>query len=495
MDAQDPRDHPSRHPAMRGALEQPARYGPRQRSGWIIGPGLLLLTILLPAPEGLSREAWLVAGIGGLMAAWWICESIPIPITALLPIICFPLFGIADTRAAAAPYANPIIYLFLGGFLIALAMERWKLHKRVALTLVGWLGTRPDGIIGGFLLASALLSMWVSNTATALMMLPIGLSVVSLLGGGGAFAPALMLSIAYGATIGGMGTLIGTPPLALLAGHMHETHGYEIGFGRWMLVGVPTVLAGLPLAWWVLARLAFQLPREPIPGAAGAIAQERANLGPPSYPEIAVAVVFILTAAGWIFQPLLAGRFPLLTDPAIALAGALALFIIPARRGKGVALMDWQTARKVPWDVLILFGGGLSLAAAVDAQGLSTYIGSFFADAGGWPPILLIAACCLGVLLLTELTSNTATAAAFLPVVGAVAIGMGLNPLFLLIPAAMAANCSFMMPVGTPPNAVVFGSGKIPLPTMVKTGIWLNALFLIVIVLAARYLAPLVFDG
>ncbi|MFN4338067.1 SLC13 family permease [Parvibaculum sp.] len=478
-------------------------FGRRQVAGWMIGPALLLLTFVVPAPEGLSELGWRTAGVAALMAVWWICEPIPIPATSLLPMALFPLLGIVDMRGAAAPYAHPIIYLFFGGFLLALAMELWGLHRRIALGLIGVMGTRPTRIVAGFMIASAFLSMWVSNTATALMMLPIAISVIALLEiqaedevakqHADRFALVLLLAVAYSATIGGLGTLIGTPPNALLAAFLNQNYGLRIGFAEWMLIGVPVVLVGIPLAWLLLTRVIFRVEGMEITGAREVIAIERSRLGAFSKQERAVAIIFSLTALGWVTQPFLVQFFPLITDTGIALLGGLALFMTPVNIRRGQFLMNWETAKKAPWDVFLLFGGGLSLASAIEAHGVAAWLGTMFDGAGAIPIILLVAAVCGLILMLTELTSNTATAATFLPVIAAVAITIGENPLLLLIPAAMAANCAFMLPVGTPPNAIVFGSGRISLPQMAKAGWWLNVSFVVLIVAMVYVLGPIVF--
>lgn len=371
----------------------------------------------------------------------------------------------------------------------------------MAINLVAALGTRPDRIVLGFLLAGALVSMWVSNTATALMMLPIATSVVMLAksesnfaGPGKDFGPALMLAVAYGATTGGMATLIGTPPNALLAGYLNKVYGFEIGFGQWMMIGLPVTLVALPLVYLVLTRVAFRLGREPVDGMAELIALEQTKLGRFSRGETMVAAVFVLTAASWICRPLLDNKIPMLSDTTIAIGGALALFLLPVNARRGEFVMNWAATKGMPWDVLLLFGGGLSLAGAIQAHGLSIYLGSLCAALGGWPVILTVGVICFGMLLLTELTSNTATAATFLPIVGAMALSLGQNPLLFLIPTALAANCSYMMPVGTPPNAIVFGSGVLRLPQMAKAGMWLNVILVPVIVLLVWLLGPLVLD-
>jgi sodium-dependent dicarboxylate transporter 2/3/5 len=475
--------------AVAEAIEHPANFGLRQWSGWILGPGALLATLLLPPPDGLSVEGWRTAGTAMLMAIFWICESVPIPVTALLPLVLFPALHLGDIRETAAPFANPVIYLFLGGFLIALAMQRWGLHRRVAINLIGAMGTRPARLVGGFLIASAIVSMWVSNTATALMMLPIAVSIIQMIPvtpdnarARQRFAAALMLAVAYGATTGGMATLIGTPPNALLAAYMSKVYGFTIGFGQWMLLGVPVMLVTLPLVYLVLTRVSFKLDPGEIPGMAERIKAERAGLGRWSRGEIGVLVVFALTALGWIFQPLLAKSLPMLNDTTIAILGGLLLFFIPISLKRGEFLMNWEATKGLPWDVLLLFGGGLSLAGNIEKHGLSRYLGSLCAGLEGVPMMAILCVVCFGILMLTELTSNTATAATFLPIAAALGTSLGENPLLFLIPTALAANCSYMLPVGTPPNAIVFGSGYITLPQMAKAGMWLNVLLVPVLI-------------
>lgn len=483
--------------AIKEAVETPTKYGIRQWSGWILGPALLLLTCVLEPPAGLRVEGWRTAGAAGLMAVLWMTEAIPIPVTALLPLVLFPALGLSDGRETAAPYANPIIFLFLGGFVIALAMQRWGLHRRLAINLIAAIGTQPKRIIAGFLLASALVSMWVSNTATAMMMLPIAISVVQLLpeatpsnAATRGFGVALMLAVAYGATTGGMATLIGTPPNALLAGYLDSIYGFKLGFAQWMLIGVPVMLVTLPVVYWVLTRVAFRIAGGELPGMAALLATEKARLGPIGRGEAMVAVVFALTALAWISQPLIERVLPLASDTTIAIAGALLLFMIPVSLRHGEFVMTWDAAKAMPWEVLLLFGGGLSLAGNIERHGLSKYLGTLCNGFEGVPVIVAIAIVCFGILMLTELTSNTATAATFLPIVASVAVSMGQNPLLFLIPAALAANCSYMLPVGTPPNAIVFGSGLVRLPEMAKAGLWLNVLLVPIIVGMLWWLAP-----
>ncbi len=487
-------------PAQEDAT-QPTGYSRRQWFGWMLGPGALIATLLMPPPEGLDVAGWRTAGVALLMAVWWITEAAPIPVTALLPLVLFPALHLGGMRETAAPYASPIIYLFLGGFLIALAMQRWNLHQRIALNLLSVMGTRPSQIVAGFLLASAFLSMWVSNSATALMMLPIALSVVELLPekvriqpAQRAFATALLLSVAYGATTGGMATLIGTPPNALLAAYVEKVYGLHIGFGQWMLLGVPVTLLTLPLVYLVLTRISFRLEPGEVPGMADLLRREKARLGKFSRGEVVVTLVFALTALGWIFQPALVRFVPLLTDTGIAMTGAILLFLIPVDWRRGVFAMNWKATKGMPWDVLLLFGGGLSLADSIDKHGLSRYLGDLASALHGIPMLATLCLVCFGIKMLTELTSNTATAATFLPVAAAIALSLGQNPLLFLIPTALAANCSYMLPVGTPPNAIVFGSGQITLPQMARAGLWLSVMIVPIIVGLVIGIGRYVFD-
>ncbi len=451
-------------------------------------------------PEGLDGAAWHTAAAGALMAVWWMTEALPLPATALVPLVLFPVLGVAGIRETAAPYANPLIFLFLGGFVIAEGMQRWNLHRRIALGIITRIGTRPGAVILGFLAASAFLSMWVSNTATALMMLPIGLSVVELMHAGGAeagrearsFAVALMLGIAYGCSIGGLGTLIGTPPNTLLAAFMSETYGYQIGFAQWMLVGIPLVLIGLPMTYLVLTRVVFRLGFTSLPGGRELLEGERRKLGRMSGPEWKVALVFLVVAALWMTRPLLANVVPGLSDAGIAIFGAVVLFLLPAGRGGG-QLLTWEDAERLPWGVLILFGGGLTLASAINDTGLAAWIGEGLSGVQAWPLPLLVFAITATVILLTELTSNTATAAAFLPIVASVAVGIGEDPLLFALPAAVAASCAFMLPVATPPNAIVYGSGVIRISDMARAGLVLNVLFSLLITLFTFTIISFVF--
>ena len=470
----------------------------RAHIGLVAGPLLLVVILLLPPPEGMAIFAWRTAAVGILMAVWWITEAIPIAATALLPIVLFPPLGVETVAATTAPYANPVIYLFLGGFLIAMALESCGLHRRMALAVLAVVGTRPANLILGFMAATAFISMWVSNSATVVMMLPMAMSVRALARGGGeaaldapggAFDVALLLGIAYAGNIGGLGTLIGTPPNALLAGFMSETYGVEIGFMEWMFLGVPIVVVSVPVAWLVLTKWLFPVGTEPIPGGAAMLRRERGALGSMSRAEWTVGAITTFTATAWVSRPLIEQWFPAVTDAGIAMTGALLLFVVPvAWRPLRVAL-TWTHAERLPWSVLVLFGGGLSLAAAIEQTGLSGWMGAALSALAGWPVFAVVVAATTVVIFLTELTSNTATAAAFLPLVASLAISIGADPLLLAVPAALAASCAFMMPVATPPNAIVYGTGAITIPQMAKAGMWLNLFFALLLPVAAYLFA------
>lgn len=457
----------------------------------------------VPAPDGMSVEAWRVACIAVMMGALWITEAIPIPATALLPLAFLPLARVTTIEDAAAPYANPVIYLFMGGFLLSLAMQRWGLHRRIALGILGRAGSNPRSILAGFMLASALLSMWISNAATTLMMLPIALSITELLRqidekAVSRFAPPLMLALAYASSIGGLGTPIGTPPNAFLVGHMQKEFGIELGFLQFMLIGIPIMLVALPMTYWVLSRFCFDVPAKDVPGAHALIEQERASLGRMNAGEKSTALVFGLAALLWVIRPVLAKAAPplfALGDAGIAMLAGLVLFILPVRWRQREFLMDWEHARRIPWDVLILFGGGLTLARQIEVTGLAQWLGSQAAPLSALPAWVSVVIVCLVITFLTELTSNTATAAALVPVAASISVGMGHSPLLLALPVCLSASCAFMLPVATPPNAIVFGSGHVTLSQMARTGLWLNFILVVIIGLAAMTLAPWVLGG
>ncbi len=483
--------------------EAPARPAvTRAHAGLMAGPLLCAVLLLLPPPDGMTVLAWRTAAVGALMAVWWVTEAIPIAATALLPIVLFPLLGVSTVAAATAPYANPAIYLFLGGFLIAMALESCGLHRRMALAVLGVAGTRPANLILGFMGATAFISMWVSNSATVVMMLPMATSVIALARRGADasseislrhFEVALLLGIAYAGNIGGLGTLIGTPPNALLAGFMSETYGVQIGFGQWMLLGVPIVLVALPVAWLLLTRWLHPVSADPIAGGAAMLDAERQSLGPLSRAEWNVGAITALTAAAWVGRPVVEPWVPALTDAGIAITGGLLMFVVPLSWRPLQMALTWAQAERLPWSVLILFGGGLSLAAAIQDTGLAIWIGGSMAVLAGWPIFTVILVVTAVVVFLTELTSNTATAAAFLPVVASLAVGIGADPMLLAVPTALAASCAFMMPVATPPNAIVYGTGVLTIPQMARAGLWLNLFFVALLPLAVYVLASVIF--
>ncbi len=449
-----------------------------------------------PAPDGLSQDGWWIGAVGIWMAVWWMTEALPLAVTALLPLILFPLLGVRGIEATTPSYAHPLIFLFLGGFLLARAMHVWKLDRRLALSVLRFAGSSPRGIIAGIMAVTAFLSMWVSNTATAMVMLPIGLSIIATFsentdagyGGdiGGNVAPALLLGIAYAATIGGMGTIIGTPPNALFAAFMADSYGIEIGFLRWMLIGVPLVLVLLPIAWLVLTRLAFRVGGRGALATAGAIGDRLAGLGPMSGAERLVAGVMLLVAGFWVFRPLLASALPWLhlSDAGIAMTGALLLFLLPAELKSGRTLLSWTEAVAIRWDVLILFGGGLALAAAMGESDLAGWIGAQLTGLQALPMVLLLLALGALMVLVGELASNTAMAAVFLPVAGATALAMGEPAFALALPVALFATLGFMLPVATPPNAIVFGSGAVEMRHMLRAGAVLDLAGIAIVTIA-----------
>jgi sodium-dependent dicarboxylate transporter 2/3/5 len=494
--------------------------GPRTRdrvaaAGLVLGP-VAAFVVYLVVPDRIVPAAGeaielgsagrATAAVATLMGIWWMTEAIELSATALAPIVLFPLLGAASIEEATAPYANSMIFLVLGGFLLALSMARWGLEQRIAQLALRAVGTEPRRVVGGFMVITAVLSMWVSNTATVAMMLPVALSVIdaavpegrdALLRGEGApgrrFALSLLLGIAVSASIGGVGTLIGTPPNLFLASFAQDL-GTEISFVAWLGVGLPVVAVFLPLAWVLLTRVLFPPDVDPEVLAAAVGAEEREDLGPMSRGEWSTLVVFAVAVVAWVLRPLLedltiVGVTPLsgLTDPGIAMAAGVALFVIPVDLRRRRFVMDWEHALEVPWGILLLFGGGLSLAAAIEANGVAAAIGSSAEVLDVLPPLLVVAAVTAGVVFLTELTSNTATAAVLIPIFAAVAPALGLDPLALAVPTAVAASLAFMLPVATPPTAIVFGSGYVRMPDMMRVGIRLNVVS-VVIVTAATYL-------
>lgn len=456
------------------------------------------------------------------MATWWMTEAVEIEVTSLLPIAAFPLLGVMSLGTTTANYGADVIYLFLGGFVLALAIQRWGLDRRIAFLTLRLVGTRPKAIVAGIMGATALISMWVSNTATAAMMVPIVLSVVDLtlvrrtgktLGEHGGIpqedvdvrnlALSLLLGVAYAASIGGVGTIVGSPPNGIAVRFYEQTYGVQVSFLRWMLVGIPTVLLFLPAAWLLNTWVLFPTKLREIEGGRAWLNAEWTKLGPLNRGERVTLFVFAVAVSLWVFRPLLAGLsvagvfpFKALSDAGVAVIAAIALFLIPVDRAKGVYVIDWATAVKLPWGVLVLFGGGLALAAATEANGVAEYIGSLARGFSGWPVAAVVVTVITLMVFMSELTSNTAQVATMLPILAALAPVLGVPPALLLLPATIAASCAFMMPVGTPPNAIVFGTGLVRMPQMIKAGFCLNICGILLITGITYFIiAPIVLGG
>ena len=473
-----------------------------QKIGLWLGPAAVILMLTAGPPDALTDAAWHTAAMGVLMAVWWATEAVPIAVTALLPLVFFPILGIANIRDTAAPFANKVIYLFLGGFMVALAIQRWNLHRRIALNVLQIAGGNGASLVGGFMLASALLSMWVMNTSTTMMLLPIAVSIVVVIHNSvdglderakKDFQYALLLGVAYAASIGGMSTIVGTAPNAVMVAFMLENYGTEIDFTSWMMVGLPLSVVMLPIAWVVLTRFVFKVNFKTSYESRALLRQMKDDLGPITVPEKRVGIIFVTLAISWILRPLLA-KLPgleALDDSSIAMAGGIALFLLPSGDKEDPMLIRWNYIEKLPWSILLLFGGGLTLATAVSRTGLATWLGGNLYEVGMLPLALLILIITTMIIFLTELTSNVATTVTFMPVVGAIALEAGYDPIVLLVPVTLAASCAFMLPVATPPNAIVFGSGLLTIPKMVRAGITLNLISIVLVSLAALVLPPI----
>jgi len=484
-------------------------YGKRNRIGLLLGPLLFVALLLLPVPPGMKPEAWSVVAVAVLMATWWMTEAIPIPATSLLPIALFPTLGIMKSAQATAPYANHLIYLFFGGFFIALTMEKWNLHKRIALQVIRIVGVGPNRIILGFMIATAFLSAWISNTATAMMMVPIALAVIKQAGETICaekdhcdprptkfmFGVALMLGIAYAASIGGVATIIGTPPNTIMVGIVEKTFGVQISFAAWMAVGMPLSLLMLFSVWFYLVKIAFKIEIDELPGGKELIKKQLADLGPTSREEKMILGVFFFVASAWTARGFISiPALSMVHDATIAMIGAVMLFVIPSDLKKGEFLLDWNTAKKLPWDVIILFGGGLSLANGFKVTALTVWIGEQLSGLQGAPLLLIIFVVVFLTIFLTEVTSNTATSTMLIPVMASTAVAMAVHPYGLIVGAGIAASYAFMLPIATPPNAVVYGSKFVSMPQMAKAGFAINIFASIVITLFVYYALPLIWQ-
>lgn len=487
-----------------------------QKIGLILGAVLFFIVILFFDFDPEKPIVTRMAAVAVLMAVWWITDAIPLFATALLPMLFYPLLGILKGKATAPIYINSTIFLFIGGFMIALTMEKWQLHRRIALFIIRLIGGGPSRIVLGFMAAAAFLSMWISNTATAIMMVPIGLAIVSQMEAKfdeektHKFTVALMLGIAYACSMGGIATLVGTPPNLSFARIFEITFpkATPIAFGTWFIMGLPLCVVMLMIIWMVLTKVFFRAPPD-ITVDRSIVDKEYDELGPISFEEKSVLLIFFLTALLWVFRKKLNLGFvsipgwsqlipypELIDDGTVALVMAMILFLIPTRSrdAETAAIMGPDVIKNIPWNIVLLFGGGFALAKGFQVTGLSTLIGNKFAGLAGMSPIVMIIIICFGLTFLTELTSNTATTEMILPILASVAFAMKANPLLLMIPATLSASCAFMMPVATPPNAIVFGSGRIKIAEMAKVGVFINLIGVIVITALFYIIATAVFS-
>ena len=469
--------------------------------GLISGPLAFILILFFFHPEGLNPQANAVLASTIWIAIWWITEAIPIAVTALLPIVLFPLTGGLELSETTASFGHKYVFLYVGGFIIAIAIQKWNLHKRIALNIINFIGTNVVNIILGFMVATAFMSMWISNTATAVMMLPIAMAIVTQLRDNPdtiedenqIFGKAIMLGIAYSASIGGVATLIGTPPNLVLAGVVEETFGYEITFAQWFKFGFPISIVLLFLCWKYLTSFAFKFKQKAFPGGRAEISKQLRALGQISYEEKLVAIVFALTAFAWVTRDfLLKLVVPAIDDTIIAMISAVIIFLLPTKNKKR-RLLNWEEAVKLPWGILLLFGGGMALAAGFKDSGLALWIGTQMTLLDGVSLFLLLFILIASVNLLTEITSNLATTAMLLPVLYPMAMTIDVHPFILMVSATVAASCAFMLPVATPPNAIVFGSGKLTIPDMMRAGFALNIIGVFLVTIFAFYLAPMIF--
>lgn len=471
-----------------------------QSVGLVLGPVLFLLTEWFFRPAELDPEGRAVLAITLWMAAWWVTEAVPIAATALLPMVLFPLTGALSASETLTYYSGRLVILLMGGFMLANAITRWNLHRRIALSIIALIGGKLPTIVLGFMLACAALSMWISNTATSVMMMPIGLAVIRQLSGSfktagideEQFGRALMLAIAYACSIGGMATLVGTPTNLIFTGVVRELYGVEISFTQWFIFGLPISLILLFLVWRYLTRYAFHLPSTGL-GAAGSqeIQRQLRELGPIRTPELRTLIIFGAVAVAWIFRAtVLETWIPAIDDTIIAVIGVLLMFILPAGDGKGARILDWKTAEAIPWGILLLLGGGFAIAGGFGATGLAVFLGEQLAALQFLPVFVLLLVIIAAVNFLTELTSNVATASMLMPILAALAFSIDFHPYGLMVGATLAATCAFMLPIATPPNMVVFGSGYLTIPVMIRVGFLLNLLSIVIVALMVYFVLP-----
>jgi len=472
----------------------------KKNIGLFLGPIVFVLINFFYEPKNLSSEGIAILASTLWIAIWWMTEAIPIYVTSLLPIILFPLSGGLELKLTTASYGHKFVFLFIGGFILAIAIEKWKLHKRIALNIIKIVGTKKSNIILGFMIATAFLSMWISNTATAVMILPVGLAIISQLKDNPktieneniVFGKTLMLAIAYSASIGGMATLIGTPPNLVLAGVVKTSFNVEINFLQWMSFGLPISIFLLFICWKYLTTIAYNFSDQNFESGLNEIDKQLKELGKVSYEEKSVLIVFILTALAWVTQSFLIKQFiPAIDDTIIAIFAAIILFILPNKEGSK-KLLSWADAVKLPWGILLLFGGGMTLAKGFDSSGLAIWIGSQMNFFNAIPLLFLLLILIAMVNFLTEITSNLATTAMLLPILVALSETIEVNAFFLLVGATVAASCAFMLPVATPPNAVVFGSKILSIDDMIKKGFWMNLISIFILTAAVYWILPII---
>nr|WP_035187297.1 DASS family sodium-coupled anion symporter [Alteribacter aurantiacus] len=485
--------------------KEPRSYDTRQLVGLMLGPLLFIATLLFFTPEGLSWEARAVLASTLWIATWWITEAIPIPATSIMPIILFPLTGSLESGTVVSAYGDNTVFLFMGGFVLALALEKWGVHKRIAIAIISVIGTSTPKIVLGFMVATGFLSMWISNTATAMMMVPIGTAIIMQVSKSLKekhkgdtevervnFSRALLLGIAYSASIGGLGTLIGTPPNTIFAGVVNQLYGIDISFAIWMLFGVPLSILMLGLVWFYLVKVQFKMKITQIPGGREVIQNEKRSLGKVQPEEKIVLAVFVITAFFWISRTFIFDGVEAfeINDTTIAIGAAVTLFLIPSIRMPG-RIMDWDTAKKLPWGILLLFGGGLAIAAGFTETGLAEYIGNQLTVLAAVNFFVILLAVTALVIFLTEITSNTATATMMFPIMASLAFAIDVHPYALMVAAALAASCAFMLPVATPPNAVVFASTDLRIGDMAKAGFWINVASIFIIACFVYFYLPI----
>ena len=472
-----------------------------KKFGYVLGGGMFLLLLFLPPPEGMSLAAWRTVACTALMAIFWITEALPIPATSLLPIVLFPLLGIMPSAAVTASYGSNVVYLFMGGFFLAITMERWNLHRRIAFRIIKLTGTTPSRMILGFIIATGFLSLWMSNTACAVMMVPIAIAVASSVTGHATdekgkamesrFAKSLMLAVAYAATVGGLSFITSTPANAMAVGMLERSYGLQISFLQWMLIGIPMAVVMLIYVWFMLTKVLFRTGGLQLMGGEAVIDEERKKLGPITLPEKLVLMVALFMVGSWIIRGFITHpAFAMVTDTQIAIAGALLLFMIPA--GNGERLLDWKSGVKIPWGIVLLFGGGLAIANAFETTGLAIWISTQMNILYGLSILVFIFIVVAGINALTEITSNTAMAALFLPIAGTAAIAFGVHPFAIIIPVCFATSMAFTLPVATPPNAIVFGSGYIKIKDMAYAGILLSITSVFLITAMSMWWMPFV---